>query len=87
MVGISESGSLIAELSHEINSPLAAIRNALYLISCRTDDPRILDYLEMANQEVSSVAATLKRARVEAELVRKEQARVEHEVPRLRAAA
>jgi hypothetical protein len=39
---------LIAELNHQINSPLTAIRNALYLIACRTDDPEILRYLRPA---------------------------------------
>ena len=54
---------LVAELNHQINSPLAAIRNALYLASCRTCDPELLRYLELAEEEVSAVSATLQRAR------------------------
>lgn len=54
---------LVAELSHQINSPLAAIRNALYLAACRTRDGELLRYLAMADQEVASIAATLRSAR------------------------
>ena len=32
---------LIGELKHEINSPLAAIRNALYLAAARARDPEV----------------------------------------------
>jgi signal transduction histidine kinase len=60
---LSYKQSLIAELSHEINSPLAAIRNALYLASCHTDDPKILQYLALADEEISSIAATLRASR------------------------
>ena len=37
-MALSKEG-LIQELKHEIHSPLAAIRNALYLAAIRTDDP------------------------------------------------
>ena len=46
LMGISSDRQyLIAELSHQINSPLAAIRNALYLAGGQTDDPVVLRYL------------------------------------------
>lgn len=53
---------LIQELKHEIHSPLAAIRNALYLASCRTNDPDVLSYLSLADAEVSRIAAVLRNA-------------------------
>jgi nitrogen-specific signal transduction histidine kinase len=53
---------LIQELKHEIHSPLAAIRNALYLAGIRTDDPETERYLALANAEVSRIAAVLKNA-------------------------
>jgi nitrogen-specific signal transduction histidine kinase len=40
-MALSNEG-LIQELKHEIHSPLAAIRNALYLAAVRTDDPEVL---------------------------------------------
>lgn len=55
---------LVAELSHQINSPLAAIRNALYLASCRTADQELLNYLELADKEVIAIALSLRNARV-----------------------
>lgn len=59
--------NLVAELSHEINSPLAAIRNALYLIACRTNDEEIHRYLRIADDEVVFVAGVLRHAREQAE--------------------
>ena len=53
---------LIQELKHEIHSPLAAIRNALYLAAVRTDDPETLRYLALAHAEISRIAAVLKNA-------------------------
>jgi nitrogen-specific signal transduction histidine kinase len=53
---------LIQELKHEIHSPLAAIRNALYLAAVRTDDPQALRYIELAHAEITRIAAVLKNA-------------------------
>jgi nitrogen-specific signal transduction histidine kinase len=50
---------LVRELKHQINSPLAAIRNALYLASVRISDPEIERYLHLANDEVSRIAQVL----------------------------
>ena len=52
--------SLVAELSHQINGPLAAIRNALYLVSCHSNDPEVHRYLEIADEEAARIAAILK---------------------------
>ncbi len=61
---VSEKQYLIAELSHQINSPLAAIRNALYLASCKTGDPELLRYLTLADDEITAIAAILRATRV-----------------------
>ena len=53
---------LVRELNHEIHSPLAAIRNALYLAAVRSSDPATLRYLELADQEISRIAAVLRKA-------------------------
>lgn len=53
---------LVQELNHEIHSPLAAIRNALYLAAARSSDPATLRYLELADAEVSRIAAVLRKA-------------------------
>jgi len=60
-MALSKEG-LIQELKHEIHSPLAAIRNALYLTALRTDDPEALRYLALAEAEIIRVAAVLKNA-------------------------
>ncbi|HWR36177.1 MAG TPA: histidine kinase dimerization/phospho-acceptor domain-containing protein [Clostridia bacterium] len=54
---------LIAELSHQINSPLAAIRNAIYLAASRTADLEVRRYLELADSEVVIIASALRNAR------------------------
>jgi hypothetical protein len=53
----------LAELNHKINSPLAAIRDALYLAACRTGDSENQRYLQLANSEISSITNTLRLAR------------------------
>ncbi|HXO38413.1 MAG TPA: hypothetical protein VN872_07235 [Candidatus Acidoferrum sp.] len=53
---------VIQELRHEIHSPLAAIRNALYLVAARSTDAEILHYLELADVEIARIAAVLKNA-------------------------
>jgi nitrogen-specific signal transduction histidine kinase len=52
---------LVQELNHEIHSPLAAIRNALYLAAVRSSDPATLRYLKLADAEISRIAAVLKK--------------------------
>jgi signal transduction histidine kinase len=54
---------LIAEVSHQINSPLAAIRNALYLAIKRTTDVEVRRYLLLADEEVSAIASRIKQIR------------------------
>ena len=60
-MALSKEG-LIQELKHEIHSPLAAIRNALYLTAIRIDDPEASRYLALAEAEIARIAAVLKNA-------------------------
>ena len=60
-MALSKEG-LIQELKHEIHSPLAAIRNALYLAAARTDDPEALRYLALAGAEISRIVSVFKNA-------------------------
>jgi nitrogen-specific signal transduction histidine kinase len=53
---------LVAELNHKINSPLAAIRYAMYLAGKRSTDPILLRYLRVAEDEVQSIADILRQA-------------------------
>jgi signal transduction histidine kinase len=57
---------LFNELAQEINSPLAAIRNALYLAHSCTRDAEVQRYLQIADQEVALIAQILLLARAEA---------------------
>jgi hypothetical protein len=54
---------VIAEVSHQINSPLAAIRNALYLAAQHTEDGEVLAYLAIADAEVTSIVSRIKELR------------------------
>jgi signal transduction histidine kinase len=58
---------LLIEVSHQVNSPLAAIRNAIYLASKRTADPEIIEYLAIADGEISSIVNRIKSLRAEVE--------------------
>lgn len=52
---------LIAKLSHQINSPLAAIRNALFLAGADSGSLTVASYLKLADQQVSRIAGILRR--------------------------
>ena len=58
-----QDGELVAELNHKINSPLAAIRYAMYLAGRRSTDPVLLRYLRVAEDEVQSIADILRQAK------------------------
>ncbi|MDE3076850.1 MAG: PAS domain-containing protein, partial [Chloroflexota bacterium] len=50
-------GRLAASIAHEINNPLEAIKNALYLISKKfKGDPRDQEFIEIANRETARVS-------------------------------
>ncbi len=67
--------NVVAELNHQINSPLAAIRSVLYLVSVRTSDEEIHRYLQIAEEEVVQIAEFLQLAR------REEESALRHEIP------
>ncbi len=52
---LAAAGRLAATVAHEINNPLEAITNLLYL--ARNDSRRSADYLSMAEEEVQRIAA------------------------------
>jgi PAS domain S-box-containing protein len=49
-------GRLASSIAHEINNPLEAVTNLLYLAQCMTDSPDVSHYLETAQQELARVA-------------------------------
>jgi len=56
----SDEKKLVASLHHQINSPLAAIRNALYLASLHSVNVKVAHYLKLADQQVSRIAGILR---------------------------
>jgi len=52
---------LLAKLNHQINSPLAVIRNALFLAGAHTGNNIAVSYLKLADQQVSRIAGILRR--------------------------
>ncbi|MFB3916969.1 MAG: hypothetical protein ACE14M_09570 [Terriglobales bacterium] len=60
---------LFVEITQEINSPLAVIRNAIYLAGCRTDDLEVRRYLNIANEEIAVITQVLRVARAQGEML------------------
>jgi hypothetical protein len=58
----SDEIKLVGKLRHQINSPLAVIRNALYLASAHSVNVKVTHYLKLADQEVSRIAGILKHS-------------------------
>ena len=54
---LASVGRLAASIAHEINNPLEAITNLLYLALQTTDTGQIRDYLELAQRELRRVGA------------------------------
>jgi len=54
---LAVAGRMAASIAHEINNPLAAITNLLYLSSTAKDPAAIKRYLAMAQQEMARVTA------------------------------
>ena len=54
---------IMNELRHEIHSPLAALRNALYLIGVHGGDhAKVKEYVRLAEVEAKEIAAAITRA-------------------------
>lgn len=79
---MSPQQAVVVELSHQINSPLAVIRNVLYLAALKTPDAETCRYLQLAEEAVCTIAESLRQARVEADA-----GRPVHGVPRIHKAA
>jgi len=56
-------GRLAAVIAHEINNPLEAVTNVLYLLRQRPDlDPESRDYIRIADEELARVARIVRQA-------------------------
>jgi PAS domain S-box-containing protein len=59
---LAATGRLAASIAHEINNPLEAIKNALYLLVNRTDqESPNYRFLEIANKETQRVSGIIKQ--------------------------
>lgn len=58
---IAATGRIAATIAHEINNPLEAIVNLLYLARDQATDPAQIDYLTAAESEVSRVSHIAKQ--------------------------
>jgi PAS domain S-box-containing protein len=60
---MAAAGQLAASLAHEINNPLSAVINVLYLLGGRSDlDPAATGLVSIANNEVARVARIVKQS-------------------------
>jgi PAS domain S-box-containing protein len=60
---MAASGQLAASLAHEINNPLSAVINILYLLKSRSDlDPNATDLISIANDEIERVSRIVKQS-------------------------
>jgi two-component system sporulation sensor kinase C len=53
---LATAGRLAASIAHEINNPLEAVTNLIYIARGRTSDPEVESYLDMADEELRRVA-------------------------------
>jgi PAS domain S-box-containing protein len=60
---VAAAGQLAASLAHEINNPLEAVINVLYLLAGRSDlDPTATGLISIANNEVTRVARIVRQS-------------------------
>src|SRR6202041_1810733 len=53
---IAATGRMAATIAHEINNPLEAVMNLLYLLRPKITDPTGINYLSSAESELSRVS-------------------------------
>lgn len=53
---IAATGRMAATIAHEINNPLEAVVNLLYLVRASVTDPKALSYLDTAERELDRVS-------------------------------
>jgi PAS domain S-box-containing protein len=58
---VAAVGRLAASVSHEINNPLEAVTNLLFLIEREKDNARLHEYISIAQQELSRVTEIAKQ--------------------------
>lgn len=58
---LASAGKLAATVAHEVNNPLAAATNLLFLAKQEAATDRVKDYLSAADLQLARVAATTKR--------------------------
>ena len=58
---LAATGRLAATVAHEINSPLEAISNAIYLARCSSPSTEIAGYLHTADEQLARVAQITKQ--------------------------
>ncbi|WP_446743897.1 PAS domain-containing sensor histidine kinase [Silvibacterium acidisoli] len=58
---IAATGRMAATIAHEINNPLEAVMNLLYLLRSTITDPQGLQYLETAESELNRVSHIAKQ--------------------------
>jgi PAS domain S-box-containing protein len=60
---IAAAGRLAASLAHEINNPLSAVINVLFLLATRSDlDPASTSLISIANSEIARVSRIVKQS-------------------------
>jgi PAS domain S-box-containing protein len=60
---MAAAGQLAASLAHEINNPLEAVSNVLYLLAGRSDlDPASAGLISIANKEIARVARIVRQS-------------------------
>jgi PAS domain S-box-containing protein len=59
---LASAGRMAATIAHEVNNPLAAVTNALYLVSCNPDLPASArEHLDIADRELRRAAHMVKQ--------------------------